>query len=132
VHDERKESAVAFLAAAVAYYASLGVTVTRVMTDNGSCYRSKAFAKACRRLGLRHVRTKPYTPRTNGKAERFIQTALREWAYAVAYPNSDRRAAELPVWLHRYNWHRPHGSLKTKTPISRLGKTGDNLLRLHT
>jgi transposase InsO family protein len=129
--DERKESAVAFLAAAVAYYASLGVTVTRVMTDNGSCYRSKAFAKACRRLGLRHVRTKPYTPRTNGKAERFIQTALREWAYAVAYPNSDRRAAELPVWLHRYNWHRPHGSLKTKTPISRLGKTGDNLLRLH-
>jgi transposase InsO family protein len=132
LHDERKESAVAFLAAAVAYYASLGVTVTRVMTDNGSCYRSKAFAKACRRLGLRHVRTKPYTPRTNGKAERFIQTALREWAYAVAYPNSDRRAAELPVWLHRYNWHRPHGSLKTKTPISRLGKTGDNLLRLHT
>lgn len=130
--DERKESAVAFLAAALAYYASLGVTVTRVMTDNGSCYRSKAFAKACRKLGLRHVRTKPYTPRTNGKAERFIQTALREWAYAVAYPNSEHRAAELPVWLHRYNWHRPHGSLKAKTPISRLGKTGDNLLRLHT
>lgn len=129
--DERKESAVAFLAAALAYYASLGVTVTRVMTDNGSCYRSKAFAKACRKLGLRHVRTKPYTPRTNGKAERFIQTALREWAYAVAYPNSEHRAAELPVWLHRYNWHRPHGSLKAKTPISRLGKTGDNLLRLH-
>ena len=130
--DERQTSAVAFLKAAVAYYASLGITVTRVMTDNGSCYRSKAFAKACRTLGLRHVRTKPYTPKTNGKAERFIQTALREWAYAVAYPTSDRRAAELPVWLHRYNWHRPHGSLKSKTPISRLGKTADNLLRLHS
>jgi transposase InsO family protein len=130
--DERKESAVAFLAAAVAYYASLGVTVTRVMTDNGSCYRSKAFARACRDLELKHVRTKPYTPKTNGKAERFIQTALREWAYAIAYPTSDHRAAELPVWLHRYNWHRPHSSLKSNTPISRLGKTGDNLLRLHS
>jgi transposase InsO family protein len=101
------------------------------MTDNGSCYRSKAFAKACRKLGLKHVCTKPYTPKTNGKAERFIQTALREWAYAVAYPTSDSRAAELPVWLHRYNWHRPHGSLKSKTPISRLGSNQDNLLRLH-
>jgi transposase InsO family protein len=130
--DERKESAVAFLKAAVAYYQSLGVAVARVMTDNGSCYRSKAFRKACRDLRLRHVRTRPYTPKTNGKAERFIQTALREWAYAVAYPNSDQRAAELPVWLLRYNWHRPHGSLKSKTPISRLGQTGDNLLRLHS
>ncbi|WP_027060141.1 IS481 family transposase, partial [Mesorhizobium loti] len=91
----------------------------------------KAFARACRKLGLKHVRTKPYTPKTNGKAERFIQTALREWAYAVAYPTSDSRAAELPVWLHRYNWHRPHGSLKSLTPISRLGWTEDNLLRLH-
>lgn len=130
--DERKESAVAFLEAAVAYYASLGITIERVMTDNGSCYRSKAFAKACRKLGLKHIRTKPYTPKTNGKAERFIQTALREWAYAVAYPTSDHRAAELPAWLHRYNWHRPHSSLKSKTPISRLGLTEDNLLRLHT
>jgi len=102
------------------------------MTDNGSCYRSKAFGKACRKLGLRHVRTKPYTPRTIGKAERFIQTALREWAYAVAYPTSERRAAELPIWPHRYNWHRPHSSLKSKTPISRLGLTADNLLRLHS
>lgn len=130
--DERKESAVAFLTAAIAYYASLGVTVTRVMTDNGSCYKSKAFTRACRDLGLKHIRTKPYTPRTNGKAERFIQTALREWAYAMAYPTSTHRAAELPTWLHRYNWHRPHGSLKSKTPISRLGLTEDNLLRLHT
>ena len=129
--DERKESAVGFLAAAVAYYQSLGITVERVMTDNGSCYRSKAFARACRKLGLRHIRTKPYTPKTNGKAERFIQTALREWAYAVAYPTSGHRAAELPAWLHRYNWHRPHGGLKSQTPISRLGLTEDNLLRLH-
>lgn len=77
--DERKESAIAFLKAAVAYYASLGISVARVMTDNGSCYRSKAFARTCRELGLKHIRTKPYTPKTNGKAERFIQTALREW-----------------------------------------------------
>ncbi|RVD41969.1 transposase, partial [Mesorhizobium sp. M4B.F.Ca.ET.169.01.1.1] len=84
-----------------------------------------------RKLGLKHIRTKPYTPKTNGKAERFIQTALREWAYAIAYPTSDHRSAELPVWLHRYNWHRPHGSLKSKTPISRLALTEDNLLRLH-
>ncbi|RUW21758.1 integrase core domain-containing protein, partial [Mesorhizobium sp. M4B.F.Ca.ET.013.02.1.1] len=124
--------AIAFLKAAVAYYASLGIVVERVMTDNGSCYRSKAFAKACRKLGLKHIRTKPYTPKTNGKAERFIQTALREWAYAIAYPTSDPRSAELPVWLHRYNWHRPHGSLKSKTPISRLALTEDNLLRLHS
>lgn len=129
--DERKESAVAFLKAAVAYYASLGVKVARVMTDNGSCYISKAFHKACRELGLKHLRTRPYTPRTNGKAERFIQTALREWAYAQAYANSERRAAELPIWMHRYNWHRPHGSLRSKSPISRLALTEDNLLRLH-
>jgi transposase InsO family protein len=130
--NEKQESAVAFLKAAVTYYASIGVAITRVMTDNGSCYRSKAFARACRDLGLRHIRTKPYTPKTNGKAERFIQTALREWAYAVAYHTSDQRAAELPVWLHRYNWHRPHGGINFKTPISRLGQTGDNLLRLHS
>ena len=130
--DEKKESAVAFLKAAVAYYRSLGVTVLRVMTDNGSCYRSKDFRKACNDLGLRHIRTRPYTPKTNGKAERFIQTALREWAYAQAYPTSDRRADELPLWLHRYNWHRPHGSLKSKPPISRLALAEDNLLRLHS
>jgi transposase InsO family protein len=130
--DERKGSAVAFLKAAVAYYASLGVTVQRVMTDNGSCYRSRAFARACKRLKLKHIRTKPYTPKTNGKAERFIQTSLREWAYARAYQTSDQRAAELPHWLHRYNWHRPHGSLKSMPPISILGLNRKNLLRLHT
>jgi transposase InsO family protein len=129
--DERKESAVAFLEAAVRYYAKLGVTVERVMTDNGSCYLSCAFTRACQRLGLKHLRTRPYTPKTNGKAERFIQTALREWAYAKAYHHSDQRGAELPLWLHRYNWHRPHGSLDAMPPISRLGLAGNNLLRLH-
>ena len=130
--DERQGSAVAFLKAAVAYYRSLGVTVARVMTDNGSCYRSFAFARACKCLGLKHIRTRPYTPKTNGKAERFIQTALREWAYAQAYPTSHDRGNELPYWLHRYNWHRPHGSLKSKPPISRLGLSENNLLRLHS
>ena len=129
--DEKGQSAVAFLKVAVAYYASLGVAVARVMTDNGSCYRSFDFRDACKALGLKHIRTKPYTPKTNGKAERFIQTSLREWAYAQAYPTSDHRAAELPVWLHRYNWHRPHGGIKSQTPISRLGLDQDNLLRLH-
>jgi transposase InsO family protein len=127
---ERKSCAVAFLKAAVAYYATLGVKVARVMTDNGSCYKSFAFRRACKQLGIRHIRTKPYTPKTNGKAERFIQTSLREWAYARAYQTSKQRADELPHWLHHYNWHRPHGSLGAKPPISRLGLTGNNLLRL--
>src|SRR3977135_4128323 len=130
--DEKVDSAAPFLKAAVAYYKSLGVTVTRVMTDNGSCYKAFAFRDACRDLGIKHIRTKPYTPKTNRKAERFIQTALREWAYAQAYPTSDRRAAELPTWLHRYNWHRPHGGINSATPISRLGLDQDNLSRLHS
>lgn len=130
--DEKAVSAIAALRAAVAYYASLGVTVSRVMTDNGACYKAHDFRKACAGLGLKHIRTKPYTPKTNGKAERFIQTALREWAYARAYPSSDHRTAALPLWLHRYNWHRPHGGIKSQTPISRLQQDQDNLLRLHT
>ena len=129
--DEKADSAVPFLKAAVAYYKSLGIKVERVMTDNGPCYKSFAFRDACIDLGIKHIRTKPYTPKTNGKAERFIQTSLREWAYAQAYPTSDRRAEELPIWLHRYNWHRPHGGIKSQTPISRLGLSEDNLLRLH-
>jgi transposase InsO family protein len=130
--DERKSSAVAFLEATVAHYASLGVKIERVMTDNGSCYVSRDFGQACKRLGLKHVRTRPYTPRTNGKAERFIQTSLREWAYAQAYNSSDERTAELPRWLHRYNWHRPHASIGAKPPVSRLRLAEDNLLRLHS
>ena len=129
---ERKACAIAFLKAAVAYYASLGITVERVMTDNGSCYRSRRFRNTCRRLGLKHIFTRPYTPRTNGKAERFIQTALREWAYARAYDTSRQRAAELPYWMHRYNWHRPHGSIGSVPPISILGRSGNNLLRVHS
>jgi transposase InsO family protein len=129
---ERKACAIAFLKAALAYYASLGITVERVMTDNGSCYRSRRFRNACRRLGLKHIFTRPYTPRTNGKAERFIQTALREWAYARAYDTSQQRAAELPYWIHRYNWDRPHGSIGSMPPISSLGLTRNNLLRLHS
>jgi len=129
--DEKAKSAVAFLKAAIAYYKSLGVTVARVMTDNGSCYKARAFARACKRLKLKHIRTRPYTPKTNGKAERFIQTALREWAYARAYNTSNERAHQLQPWTHAYNWHRPHGSLKANTPISRLGLPENNLLRLH-
>jgi transposase InsO family protein len=130
--DEKKKSAVAFLRSTVTYYRGLGVNVQRVMTDNGSCYRSKAFAKACKRLRIKHIRTKPYTPQTNGKAERFIQTALREWAYATAFEHSDQRRDALSPWLHRYNWHRPHASLHKKAPISRLGLTRYNLLRTHS
>ena len=129
--DEKAVSAIPFLKAAVAYYKRLGITVTRLMTDNGSCYRSKAFRKVCKALGLKHIFTRPYTPRTNGKAERFIQTTLREWAYARAYETSDQRVSYLPRWTHMYNWHRPHGSLKSKPPISRSGLTANNLLRLH-
>ncbi len=130
--DQKKESAIAFLNEAVTYYRSLGMTVTGIMTDNGSCYRAKAFAKACRKLGLKHIFTRPYRPQTNGKAERFIQTVLREWAYARAYETSDQRAKDLPIWLHHYNWHRPHGSLQAKTPISRLALPRDDLLRFHS
>ena len=118
--DERTSSAVAFLFAALRYYQALGVRVVRVMTDNGSAYRSKKFRKALRRLNIRHVLTRPYTPRTNGKAERFIQTLLRQWAYGFAYPNSQARAAELPHWLHHYNFHRPHTAVGDLPPITRL------------
>ena len=130
--DQTKESATAFLFATIAYFKNLGITVERVMTDNGSCYRSKTFARACTKLGIKHIRTKPYTPQTNGKAERFIQTALREWAYATAFEHSDQRRQALLPFLHRYNWHRPHASLAKKPPISRLGLTSNNLLRLHS
>ena len=130
--SERKRSATGFLKAALAYYESLGIKVERVMTDNGSCYKSFAFRRLCKRLGLKHIRTKPYTPKTNGKAERFIQTCLREWAYAQAYQHSRQRTEHLPNWLHRYNWHRPHAGIGAKTPISRLGLTRNNVLRLHT
>ncbi len=130
--SERKEDAVAFLNEAVAWYRKLEIGIERVMTDNGSCYKSHAFRAACKALGLRHIRTRPYTPKTNGKAERFIQSSLREWAYARAYQTSEQRKAELPYWLHHYNWHRPHVGIKRKTPISRSGLDVNNLMRLHS
>jgi transposase InsO family protein len=129
--DEKRGSCLRFLFNALRFFRSLGVKVERIMTDNGSSFRSRRYATALRRLKIKHLRTKPYTPKTNGKAERFVQTSLREWAYARAYDTSQQRAAELPIWLHRYNWHRPHGSIGAKPPISRLGLSLDNLLRLH-
>jgi len=127
--DEKKTSAVDFLKAAVAHYAALGVRIQRVLTDNGSAYRSKLFARACQALGIKHSFTRPYRPQTNGKAERFIQTCLREWAYARTYANSAERTSWLPAFLAYYNSRRPHSALGYKPPASRLG--GNNLLQLN-
>ena len=132
MQSERKECATAFLQASIEYYASLGISIERVMTDNGKCFQSMPFNKLCRDHSIRHIYTKPYTPKTNGKAERFIQSALREWAYAQAYQTSQRRKQELPYWLHHYNWHRPHAGIKRKIPISRIGQDVNNLSRLHS
>jgi len=130
--DERKASAVQFLRNTVAYFRSLGVRVKRVLTDNGSAFRSKKFAKACRRLKLKHSFTRPYRPQTNGKAERFIQSALREWAYGIPYNHSSERTDMLDRWTHHYNWHRPHQGIKGAAPISRLAQSANNLLTLHS
>jgi transposase InsO family protein len=127
---ESATTASAFLRRAVAWFRRRGVVMQRVLTDNGSGYRSHLFAQACRTLAVAHVRTRPYTPRTNGKAERFIQTLLREWAYVRPYASSHERTAVLPRWLHYYNWHRRHSSLSDRPPISRVA-VGDNLVRLH-
>ncbi|WP_418127452.1 IS481 family transposase [Variovorax sp. KK3] len=126
--NERKDSAVSFLLAAVAHYKALGVTIKRLITDNGSAYRSRLFAKTCQALGIKHSFTKPYRPQTNGKAERFIQTCLREWAYGRIWANSAERTAWLPAFLNYYNSRRPHSALSYKPPASRLG--GNNLLQL--
>jgi transposase InsO family protein len=126
--NEQGVSAAAFLIVALAWYARLGIRVRRLLTDNGPCYQSRVFRAVCQQHGIRHIRTRPYTPRTNGKAERFIQTALREWAYACAYNTSEERAAHLPHWLHDYNWHRPHASLGGAPPISRSGLDRNNVL----
>lgn len=121
-----KHDATAFLARAIDWFARLGVGVERVMTDNGSCYRSKLFANALSEAGARHVRTRPYTPRTNGKAERFIQTTLREWAYARPYASSAERTAAIGPWTESYNRHRPHSALGHKPPISKLNNVLGN------
>jgi transposase InsO family protein len=129
---ENGPCAAAFLENALAYYKSLGIVIRRLLTDNGPCYRSGTFTRACQQYNLTHRHTRPYTPRTNGKAERFIQTAIREWAYACAYSSSIQREEHLRPWLHQYNWHRPHASLGMAPPISRSGLTRNNLLIHHT
>jgi transposase InsO family protein len=128
--DERSVTVVGFLRRALAWFARRGVVAQRILTDNGNGYRSHLMAAICRARHLHQRFTRPYTPRTNGKAERFIQTLLREWAYAVAYPSSGHRTAALARWLHHYNWHRPHSAVNGQPPISRV-VTQDNLLRLH-
>jgi transposase InsO family protein len=122
LQDERGASAAAFLERAVAWFADRGVQVERVMSDNGSCYVSREHARACAALGLRHLRTRPYRPRTNGKAERFIQTLQNDWAYGRVYASSAERRQHLPAWLNHYNYRRPHGSLSHRPPAARLAE----------
>jgi transposase InsO family protein len=124
--DDRKESAMAFLRRALGFFSAHGVTVERIMTDNGNAYRSRDFAAAIRAAGRRHLRTRPYTPRTNGKAERFIQSSLREWVYAQPFRSSAERSTALRSWNARYNHSRPHSALGGHPPISPIAT--DNLL----
>jgi transposase InsO family protein len=130
--DERMTSAAQFLRNAHAYFASMGVRLKAVLTDNGSAFRGKDFRDACRQLELKQRFTRAYRPQTNGKAERFIQSALREWAYAFTYQHSDERAQALDDWIHHYNWHRPHQGIGGAAPMSRLTSSRNNLLTLHT
>ena len=129
--DETAACAVSFLHASLEFFQKLGVQTKRVYSDNGSCYRAQAMASTVATLGLKQRFTRPYTPQTNGKAERFIQTSLRSWAYAHAYRDSSQRADRLPAFLHNYNWHRPHHSLNLKPPVARLRLHLNNLLSLH-
>jgi transposase InsO family protein len=130
--DEAKASAIQFIENTFAYFKSLGVRVRAVLTDNGAAFRSKAFGQACLRLGLKHRFTRAYRPQTNGKAERFIQSALREWAYGIAYNHSSEREQMLERWRHHYNWHRPHQGITGMAPMSRLAQSRNNLLTLHS
>jgi transposase InsO family protein len=125
--NEKAHTAVGFLRRALAFFERHGVTVEGVMTDNGSAYRSAVHAIACRALGLKHLRTRPYHPQTNGKAERFIRTMLGGWAYGAIYRSSAERTAALDGWLWRYNCRRPHGSLGRKTPAARLAELNNPL-----
>jgi transposase InsO family protein len=130
--DESRHSAEAFLRAAVGHFKRWGVPVQRVLTDNGMSFRSGLFGEACLELGITQKFTRAYRPQTNGKAERFIQSALREWAYGRIYENSDRRRRALPAWTHFYNWHRPHHGINLVPPVSRLSVPRKNLLTLHS
>jgi transposase InsO family protein len=130
--DETKVSATQFMRNAVAYYKSLGVQVKGLLTDNGSAFRSRDFAQTCTELRVKHRFTRPYRPQTNGKAERFIQSALREWAYGFIYQNSLQRTDQLDAWIHHYNWHRPHQGIGGVAPMSRLKTSCNNLLTLQT
>jgi transposase InsO family protein len=127
LQDEKGTTAAGFLRRAVEWFRSMGITVERVMSDNGSCYRSAIHAIACRDLGLKHIRTQPYRPRTNGKAERFIQTLQNRWAYGAVYGSSAERRAALPGWLTHYNFRRRHGSLGHKPPAARLAELEQRL-----
>lgn len=122
--NETADVSIGFLQRAIAWFADHGVAIERVMTDNGAPYVSAKWASWCADHGIRHLRTRPYRPRTNGKAERFIQTMLREWAYAATYQSSDHRRDALPAWLSYYNNQRPHSALGHKTPASRLHTGG--------
>ena len=130
--DERKESATTFLRGAVDYFDKMGVTVQRVITDNGSAFHSASFAEACLQHGIAQKFTRAFRPQTNGKAERFIQSALREWAYGRPYDNSEARCRALPLWNHFYNWHRRHHGIGCLPPMSRLPVSRKNLLTLHS
>jgi transposase InsO family protein len=129
--DEGAVTTTTFLWRALAWFRRHGIRVRRVLTDNGNGYVSHRFARLCRSAGLRHRRPRPYTPRTNGKAERFIQTLLREWAYRRPYPSSTQRREALPAWLYYYNWHRGHGALHGRAPITALAAT-NNLVAVHS
>jgi transposase InsO family protein len=129
--DQTHLSAMRFFLLARAYYAGFGFSLRRLLTDNGSCYRHGLFRKLLHHQHVKHSFTRAYRPQTNGKAERFIQTALREWAYARSYHDSQERLLSLDPWLHHYNFHRPHLSLKLNPPASRSGLNRNNLLQLH-
>jgi transposase InsO family protein len=126
--DERKETASTFMTRAIGFFAQRGITVERVLTDNGSCYRSREFARTLADAGVVHRRTRPYRPQTNGKVERFNLTLKWEWAYAQAYDTNASRTQELSRWLHHYNYHRPHMAHAGRAPITVL----NNVPRKHT
>ena len=130
--DETKESAASFLRAAVGHFSTLRIPIQRVLTDNGKSFHSYLFGAACLDLGISQKFTRAYRPQTNGKAERFIQSALREWAYGRVYETSEHRQAALPVWTHFYNWHRPHHGIDLMPPMSRLSLSRKNVLTLHS